>query len=102
MDEPKPELKGAAEELFEELTEVLDRGDKEILDGLFPKSAPASSFQTMTVSCIREAAFHQMLPTFAIGPCRSGVSLPFCSIQKDLIAVPMDRAPALGSGAKGM
>jgi hypothetical protein len=84
----------------DQFAQVLDRGNQQILDSLFPKSSPASAFQPMTVSGIGKAAFHQVLSSFKVAFGGFGMGDLARSIQKCLILVTMERTAFGRSGTK--
>ena len=83
------ELNQAASQLWlglgeepDQFSQVLDRGDEQILDSLLPKSSPASAFQSMTVSGIGKATLHQVLSSFEVALGCFGMGDLAYSIQK--------------------
>jgi hypothetical protein len=78
----------------------LNRRDQQVLDRLFDQPSPASALEAMSVGGVSKAAFHHMVPAFAIQLGSFGISLPTGSIQEVLIAMAFNAAAGLGTGAE--
>jgi len=79
----------------------LHRSNEQILDRLLPESAPPSSFETVTISGIRKAAFDQVLPPFEILSGCFGLGDFASSIQQLLIAMSVDGATVARACTEG-
>jgi hypothetical protein len=74
----------------EQFSQVLYRGNEQILGSLFPESTPTGPLKTMAISGIGKAAFDQVLaPSQILSSC-FGVGDFASSIQQFLISMPVD------------
>ena len=74
----------------EEFSEVLHRGNEQILNGLLPKSAPSGALEAMRVGGIGKAALNEVLSALEISPSSRGMSQAPGFIEPVLVPVPND------------
>jgi hypothetical protein len=70
-----------------QFSQVLHRGNEEILDRLLPQSTPARPLEAVAVGGVCEGAFHQVLAPFAVSEPGHRVGLFFSCIQERLLPV---------------